>query len=1448
MADTGGVSFEHLDILNLTAEEKRAYKQLFTQADNDSSGIITGEVAVKFLERTLVPGAILGEIWQIADQENRGFLTPAGFAVCLRLIGHYQAGKDPDSKLAFQPGPLPKFDGISVAAGAPPPSGPPPGIQPQLSGSAGGPIRVPPLTPEKAADYAGLFERSGAHNGIMSGDAAKQIFEKARLPNDVLGRIWNLSDTEQRGALSVTEFIIAMHLLASFKSRAMAGVPATLPAGLYEAAARRGPVARGPGGPPPGGPGPGPIPRQFSGAQPGRTSSPLARTPYGVSSPTTAAPRQDWDWDVTPQEKQQYDGLFDKVDIARNGFITGEQAVVFFSESGLSEDYLATIWDLSDILSEGKLNRDEFAVAMYLIRLQRGKPTSVLPTSLPERLIPPSMRNQRPVSQTTAPAFDNAAHATGISKSASEDLFGLDALTSSPTSAQIPQIPQIPQSTGGSAAPVRASADPFGSQPSSPKSPTSSQFFAGPSAGGFKPFKPTSAFGQGLQTQNTGASAGSAGSAPRQPQTPNFDDLLGDNDPEISKKLTKETTELANMSNQIGTLRTQMEEVQSKKVTTENDLNRTSTQKRDLELRLSQFRSQYENEIRNVKALEERLNASRADTEKLRRDYAMVEGSFQDLQNQHRQVADALSTDQRENASLKQKISEMNTEINQLKPQLEKMRSDARQQKGLVAINKKQLSTSEGERDKIKNEMSDLSKAAEERARASPAPDTSSVISPAISTASQSTNPFFRRTPQQSFSDSRSPGPPSRAGTGTQENYDNFFGPSSFTSQGAAPPQTTFRSESNVPAFSTQAGSSVISSEPGVPTPSTSPPLSSYHESPQPPAPPESTQMTSKQLPLREPVALTESLGSSVRVGTPGSRQGGPGTDTPTNLAASPAPASISSRGLERNDSNRTETFNAFDRASNASPASGSAAIPGAFPDPSPAQRSTTVDSKSDFDAAFANYPSTKQPQERQHTGSSLNGSVASGPPLRFHQEFPPIEDVGQDDDSDTSEDQGFADNFGSPGRKKEADAPPAEPTEPSESKSNDDTDDLYTPRPTMQHLGSSALSDLPGPNAQKSPPSYGETLALEHSHGSGSNSFPPEFGGLLPSREDPTVNTSPPPPQEARAQSPEDRFGGPVGGGGGQGHALFGGGPSSSAKASSPPPAQESSGSTASDAYQSAVSYPSTQNKSPSGSQPPQISKTAFGDDFDTGFDDLAEAKEDEQDDGDEFMPASQHHDAFDEFNPVFDSPAASKTNTMASLATPTGKATTSQPMDNSFGDFEQDIENAFGSSSTSAAKSGGQDTGAGSTNWDDIFGSVDKHPAESKPDVSAANTGFSFPEPPSKSKSNSQDDAATLTPLAAASEADKGQMPQLGRALSAGTEHDDPILKQLTAKGYPRTEALNTLEKYDYDYNKALDELSQGDVTQLTNMGFSKSDAVKALQAYDYDLNKAANYLTSK
>ncbi|PWY86873.1 UBA/TS-N domain protein [Aspergillus heteromorphus CBS 117.55] len=1067
--------------LNLTPEEKRAFYQLFQAADTTNLGVITGEVAVPFFEKTHLAPETLGLIWQIADRENRGLLTPSGFGVVLRLIGHAQAGRAPTEELAYQAGPLPRFDGIVIdASPAPREAG-----TTSPTPAAGAPIRVPPLNPEDVNKFVSLFEKSDvSKSGVLSGETSKQIFERARLPNEVLGRIWNLADTRQQGALDATEFVIAMHLLTSYKSGVMRGIPQTLPPGLYDAAARRGPIRASVGSrqgldvpPVPA------IPKQFTGPQ--RTQSPISRQAFGspLSAQSTGS-----DWLVTPQEKAMFDNIFATVDTAKAGSISGDQAVSFFMGAQLPEETLAQIWDLADIDADGQLTKDEFAVAMYLVRLTRsGK--EAMPQTLPPALIPPSMR--RPGSAHFGPAAPAPAQVAPPAPipappSAADDLFGLDAL-SAPVSG-VPAAPsQFPQSTGGSNAAFQ--------MPSSPGSRASPQT----ASTTFKPFVPTSSFGQSLHPQVTGASAG-VPPAVRSPPPP-ADDLLGDNDPEESKKLTQETTELANLSNQIGSLATEMQNVQTKRTSAEHDLSQTSQQKRDFETRLAQARAMYEQEVKNFKALEERRNASRAETNRLQQEFALLDGSRQDLQNQYNQVSAALSADQQENLSLKEKIRQANAAVAQLKPALEKARSDARQQKGMVAINKKQLATVEGEHEKIQEEIKALSEEhPRELEESVPVPgDFAAVTSPAESTTSQNTNPFFKRTATGS-SDNNALSP--QISNDQQRAFDSLFGPS-FASPVAAtpPPAVSFRAES-LPTS-------------GVPTPSVSPPPASGFAL-EPPAPAQSRQLTPSVLPLGESHSAT----SSTMVSPPGSRFGGQDTASlgTTSQTAGSEWVDPSSGELAQP---ATSPFDEIEESNQRFPevpviagqATGDAA--------SPSGDDKLAESKDlSFDELFGG-PAHKRSQSQKENdfeeafAAMKNGPGATksnGPSPPAESEFPPIRELDDDDDDDDSTDNeatmGFDDNFtpAFPPQSQVAAAPKPDSLEPSQL--------AAFPTPTS--------SEPPAAESQLSPPNYEETVGKQEP-----GSMPPEFNGLLPSREDPTA--APDAPHSVDSSTGEPIVGGEV-------------------------------------------------------------------------------------------------------------------------------------------------------------------------------------------------------------------------------------------------------------------------------------------------------------------------------
>lgn len=61
--------------------------------------------------------------------------------------------------------------------------------------------------------YDDIFDGLTPIDGKITGAAAKQEMMKSKLPNNVLGRIWKLSDVDQDGMLDSDEFALAMHLI-----------------------------------------------------------------------------------------------------------------------------------------------------------------------------------------------------------------------------------------------------------------------------------------------------------------------------------------------------------------------------------------------------------------------------------------------------------------------------------------------------------------------------------------------------------------------------------------------------------------------------------------------------------------------------------------------------------------------------------------------------------------------------------------------------------------------------------------------------------------------------------------------------------------------------------------------------------------------------------------------------------------------------------------------------------------------------------------------------------------------------------------------------------------------------------------------------------------------------------------------------------------------------------
>uniref|UniRef100_A0A8C9YHD0 Epidermal growth factor receptor pathway substrate 15 n=1 Tax=Sander lucioperca TaxID=283035 RepID=A0A8C9YHD0_SANLU len=217
---------------------------------------------------------------------------------------------------------------------------------------------------------------------VAAADAAL-FLKRSALADLVLGKIWDLADSERKGALNKQQFFIALRLVACAQN----GLEVALKS-LHVAV------------PPP----------KFH-----DTSSPLlAGGGVAVDIP----------WVVKPEEKMKFDSIFEslgpvggiltgdkvkpvllnsklpvdilvlslnKTDGDMDGLVSGPEVRDIFLKTGLPSATLARIWELCDIGDIGKLTREQFALALHLInqRLTKGLEP---PQSLSPEMIPPSDR------------------------------------------------------------------------------------------------------------------------------------------------------------------------------------------------------------------------------------------------------------------------------------------------------------------------------------------------------------------------------------------------------------------------------------------------------------------------------------------------------------------------------------------------------------------------------------------------------------------------------------------------------------------------------------------------------------------------------------------------------------------------------------------------------------------------------------------------------------------------------------------------------------------------------------------------------------------------------------------------------------------------------------------------------------------------------------------------
>ncbi|XP_072515859.1 epidermal growth factor receptor substrate 15-like 1 isoform X2 [Salminus brasiliensis] len=379
------------------------YETFYRQVDPGNTGRVGPTEAALFLKKSGLPDITLGKIWDLADPDGKGFLDKQGFYVALRLVACAQSGQEVSLASLNLTVPHPKFKDPS---------------SPSLTGA-------PPsdshwaVRPEEKSKFDGIFESLAPVNGLLSGEKVKPVLMNSKLPVDVLGKVWDLSDIDKDGHLDKDEFAVAMHLV--YRALEKEPVPSVLPSSLIPPSKRKKSSGSLPGMAPvlPGSP---PPPKDSLRSTPSHGSMNSLNSAGSLSPKHTIKSTQhSVNWVVQAADRQRYDDIFLKTDADLDGFVSGQEVKDIFMHSGLPQNILAHIWALADTRQMGKLTREQFALAMHFIQQKVSKGVDP-PQALTPDMIPPSERGTPNLSGYMTPVGSEMAALTEMRRDSSSSV------------------------------------------------------------------------------------------------------------------------------------------------------------------------------------------------------------------------------------------------------------------------------------------------------------------------------------------------------------------------------------------------------------------------------------------------------------------------------------------------------------------------------------------------------------------------------------------------------------------------------------------------------------------------------------------------------------------------------------------------------------------------------------------------------------------------------------------------------------------------------------------------------------------------------------------------------------------------------------------------------------------------------------------------------------------
>ncbi|EJD44861.1 hypothetical protein AURDEDRAFT_166043 [Auricularia subglabra TFB-10046 SS5] len=381
------------DDFEASAAEKKLARDIFELTDSgdpekDSGAILLGERAVPLFETSGLPSVVLGEIWNVCDELQGGFLTLQGLCLALRLMAHAQKHMDdgkpfpaeredlvrldwftpinekvhldaladaprarPLPRAIFAPpknGGQPQF---APPPGAPPPSSylPPPGPPPDQHRRS---VSAPTMPDAVAVPRAST--PSHDYLALETSEAEKPAF-LIRTP----------SLTQHRASASTSSLVVpsaSFPSAHSSPSSPLSRSPSFTPSPSFQ--------------------------RPSTFASTSSLNSAFIHAPTGpidpFADPTPLPP-------LTDAQKTKYLKLWGNTGGAPGGTLDGETCRATFVKSRLGFAVLGKVWSLAtgDAPEDSPMHAHQFVLAMYLIEglMSRTLAPDKLPARLPESLV-----------------------------------------------------------------------------------------------------------------------------------------------------------------------------------------------------------------------------------------------------------------------------------------------------------------------------------------------------------------------------------------------------------------------------------------------------------------------------------------------------------------------------------------------------------------------------------------------------------------------------------------------------------------------------------------------------------------------------------------------------------------------------------------------------------------------------------------------------------------------------------------------------------------------------------------------------------------------------------------------------------------------------------------------------------------------------------------------------